>query len=222
MRILVADDEREIQRLLKVALTAHGYEAETVSTGQEALVEVSMKRPDLLVLDLGLPDMDGREVLRKIREWSKLPVIVLTARDEEQEKIDLLDIGADDYVTKPFSTGELLARIRVCLRHVPGIPEESTVRCGDLVINLAEREVSVGGHPVRLTPTEYDLIRLLARNEGKVLTHKQILTQVWGEAFSRDTHYVRIYIGQLRRKIEKDPARPQHIITESGVGYRLV
>ena len=128
-----------------MALTAHGYEAETVSTGQEALVEVSMKRPDLLVLDLGLPDMDGREVLRKIREWSKLPVIVLTARDEEQEKIDLLDIGADDYVTKPFSTGELLARIRVCLRHVPGIPEESTVRCGDLVINLAEREVSVGG-----------------------------------------------------------------------------
>ena len=220
MKILIADDEKEIRHLLQVALAAHGYMVEAVSLGQDAVQQTAMYRPDLLILDLGLPDMDGKEVVRKIREWSKIPIIILTVRDQEQEKIEALDLGADDYVTKPFSTGELLAR--VCLRHIPGVPEKQVITSGDLVIDLAAREVKVNHQTVRLTPTEYEIMKLLAQNEGRVLTHRQILTKVWGMQYSRDTHYIRIYIGQLRRKIEADPARPQHIITESGVGYRLI
>ena len=222
MKILIADDEKEIRHLLQVALAAHGYMVEAVSLGQDAVQQTAMYRPDLLILDLGLPDMDGKEVVRKIREWSKIPVIILTVRDQEQEKIEALDLGADDYVTKPFSTGELLARVRVCLRHIPGVPEKQVITSGDLVIDLAAREVEVDHQTVRLTLTEYDIMKLLAQNEGRVLTHRQILTKGWGMQYSRDTHYIRIYIGQLRRKIEADPARPQHIITESGVGYRLI
>ena len=222
MKILIADDEKEIRHLLQVALAAHGYMVEAVSLGQDAVQQTAMYQPDLLILDLGLPDMDGKEVVRKIREWSKIPIIILTVRDQEQEKIEALDLGADDYVTKPFSTGELLARVRVCLRHIPGVPEKQVITSGDLVIDLAAREVKVNHQTVRLTPTEYEIMKLLAQNEGRVLTHRQILTKVWGMQYSRDTHYIRIYIGQLRRKIEADPARPQHIITESGVGYRLI
>ncbi len=222
MKILIVDDEKEIRHLLQVALAAHGYTVEAVSLGQDAVQQTAMVRPDLLILDLGLPDMDGKEVIRKIREWSKIPVIILTVRDQEQEKIEALDLGADDYVTKPFSTGELLARVRVCLRHIPGVPEKQVITSGDLVIDLAAREVKVNHQMVRLTPTEYEIMKLLAQNEGRVLTHRQILTKVWGMQYSRDTHYIRIYIGQLRRKIEADPARPRHIITESGVGYRLI
>ncbi|MDF2563628.1 MAG: kdpE 3 [Massilibacillus sp.] len=222
MRVLVVDDEAQIRRLLRVALNAHGYEVEEVGTGGEGIVRATMFKPDLLIVDLGLPDMDGKLVVKEIREWSNAPIIVLTARDQEQEKIDALDLGADDYVTKPFSTGELLARMRVCLRRTVAKEEDAVIQCGKLTVDIVKRKVTVEDKDIKLTPTEYDIVKVMAQNAGRVLTHKQLLKAVWGNQYNEDTHYIRVYIGQIRRKLEKNPTQPQYIITESGVGYRLM
>ncbi|GBF32139.1 sensor histidine kinase [Desulfocucumis palustris] len=221
-RILVIDDEKQIRRLLKVALTGHGYEVEESVCGGDGLSRAAAYRPDLIVLDLGLPDMNGLEVVRQLREWSQIPVIILSVKEQENDKITALDAGADDYVTKPFSMGELLARIRAALRHVAGAGDEPVLKFGDLIIDIARRRVTINGMEIKLTPTEYDLMKNLAVHAGKVLTHRQLLRTVWGPSYENDTHYLRVYIGQLRRKIEQDPSRPGHIITEPGVGYRLL
>ena len=221
-RVLVIDDEPQIRKLLGVSLKAHGFIVDEAPTGREGVNQAAFFKPDLLIIDLGLPDVSGNEVIRSIREWSSAPIIVLTAQDQEMEKIESLDAGADDYVTKPFSMGELMARIRVCLRRMAVGESEPVLSCGGLTVDLIQRRVSVDGREVKLTPTEYELIKLLAQNAGRVLTHKQLLKAVWGNAYDEDTHYIRVYIGQLRRKIEKDPAQPKYIITESGVGYRLM
>ena len=222
MRILVVDDELQIRKLLRVSLSAHGYQVDEAATGEEGIMQTTMLKPDMIILDLGLPDVDGKEVIRRVREWSAVPIIILTARGQEEEKIEALDAGADDYVTKPFSVGELMARMRVSLRRAARAEDEPVIHCGGLTVDLALRRVSVEGQEVRLTPTEYDIIKVLAQHAGKVLTHKQLLKAVWGSAYNEDTHYIRVYVGQLRRKIEPDPAQPRYIITESGVGYRLM
>ena len=219
--ILVIDDEPQIQKMLKVSLSAHNYQVSAAETGQEGINLTALLSPDLIVLDLGLPDMDGREVVRRLREWCNTPIIILTAHNQEDEKIKTLDAGADDYLTKPFSLGELLARIRVCLRRTAAKEGEPVVHVGDLKIDLVQRQVQLGGLEVKLTPTEYDILKILAQHHGKVLTHPHLLQAVWGDAYYNDTHYIRVYIGQLRRKIEANPARPRYILTESGVGYRL-
>ncbi len=221
-RILVIDDESQMQKLLRVALTSHGYEVGAAATGQQGLSETTIFRPDLIILDLGLPDMDGLEVVTRLREWTKTPVIILSAKEQENDKILALDAGADDYLTKPFGMGELLARIRAAMRHSAGVTDEPILKFDDLVIDLAHRRVLAKGEEVKLTPTEYDLIKNLAIHAGKVLTHKQLLKTCWGPTYENDTHYLRVFIGQLRRKIESDPSRPRHIITEPGVGYRLL
>lgn len=221
-RILIVDDEPQIRRLLKVSLTAHGYEVDESPTGQEGINRAAVFKPDLILLDLGLPDIDGKEVVGAIREWSKVPIIILTARDQEKEKIEALDVGADDYVTKPFSMGELLARLRVALRHAVKGEDDPIITCGDLVVDLVGRHVMRGTTEIKLTPTEYEILKVLALNIGKVLTHKYLLKTVWGNSYNEDTHYIRVYIGQLRRKVEENPAQPKYIITESGVGYRLM
>jgi two-component system, OmpR family, KDP operon response regulator KdpE len=221
-RILVIDDEPQMRRLLKVSLEAHGYRLEFASTGNEGVQKTATFRPDLLIVDLGLPDLDGKEVITKIREWSQTPVIVLTVREQEKEKIQALDSGADDYVTKPFSVGELLARIRVSLRRISIPASEPVVSCGGLVVDFAHRRVTVDEREIKLTPTEYEIMKVMAQNIGRVMTHKQLLKAVWGNTDYDDSHYIRVYIGQLRRKIEENPTQPQYIITESGVGYRLM
>jgi two-component system KDP operon response regulator KdpE len=221
-RILVIDDEPQIRKLLQVSLGAHGYNVAEVATGQEGINQAAVFKPDLVILDLGLPDIDGQEVIRRIREWSEVPIIILTARDQEKEKIGALDAGADDYVTKPFGVGELMARLRVSLRRAAHSEDEPVMTCGDLAVDLALRRVTVAGREVKLTPTEYDILKVLAQHAGKVLTHKQLLKAVWGSSYDEDTHYIRVYIGQLRRKIEENPTQPRYIITESGVGYRLM
>lgn len=221
-RILVIDDEKQIRRLLKVALSGHGYEVEEAAFGQEGLDKVVAYRPDLIILDLGLPDMNGLDVIRELREWSQIPVIILSVKEQENEKIAALDTGADDYVTKPFGMGELLARIRAALRHVNGPGDGPVFKFGELVIDMSMRRVTVNENEIKLTPTEYDLMKNLAVHAGKVLTHRQLLRTVWGPSCENDIHYLRVYIGQLRRKIEADPSRPRHIITEPGVGYRLI
>ena len=221
-RILVIDDDSQIRRLLKISLTAHGYEVDECKTGQEGINRADIFKPDLILLDLGLPDIDGKAVVIAIREWSKVPILILTARDQESEKIEALDVGADDYVTKPFSMGELLARLRVALRHAITADNAPVITCGDLVVDLVGRHVMRGDKEIKLTPTEYEILKLLAQNIGKVLTHKYLLKTVWGNAYNEDIHYIRVYIGQLRRKVEVNPAQPQYIITESGVGYRLM
>ncbi len=219
-RILVIDDERPLRRLLEMTLGAHGFEVRSVPTGAEGIAEAAAFRPDGILLDLGLPDGDGKAVLARIREWSDVPVIVLTARDREEEKIEALDSGADDYVVKPFSTGELLARLRAVLRRISGASSDPVLRCGPLALDPAARLATRGGTELRLTPTEYDLLKLFLRNAGKVLTHRQILRGVWGAGFE-DAHVVRVYVAQLRRKIEEDPAQPRYLLTETGVGYRM-
>jgi two-component system, OmpR family, KDP operon response regulator KdpE len=222
-RILVIDDEPQIRKLLQVSLGAHGYDVAEVATGQDGVVQTTVFKPDIIILDLGLPDIDGQEVIRRIREWSDVPIIILTARDQEKEKIGALDAGADDYLTKPFSVGELMARMRVSLRRAARSENEPVITCGDLVVDLALRRVIVAGREVKLTPTEYDILKMLAQHAGKVLTHKQLLKAVWGGATPEEsTHYIRVYVGQLRRKIEANPTQPRYIITESGVGYRLM
>ncbi|MHC1762261.1 MAG: response regulator [Negativicutes bacterium] len=221
-RILVIEDDSQIRKLLRVSLGAHGYDVDEAKSGQDGVNQVASFKPDLIILDLGLPDIDGKEVIRRVREWSQIPIVILSARDQEREKVEALDAGADDYVTKPFGVSELLARMRVSIRRSAHTEGEPILTCGDLVVDIAQRRVSVGQREIKLTPTEYDLLKELIQNAGKVLTHKQLLKSVWGIAFSEDTHYVRVYIGQLRRKIEEDPARPRYIISEPGVGYRLL
>ena len=221
-RILVIEDDSQIRKLLRVSLGAHGYDVDEARSGQDGVNQVATFKPDLIILDLGLPDIDGKEVIRRIREWSQIPIVILSARDQEREKVEALDAGADDYVTKPFGVSELLARMRVSIRRSAHTEGEPILTCGDLVVDIAQRRVSMAQREIKLTPTEYDLLKELIQNAGKVLTHKQLLKSVWGIAFSEDTHYVRVYIGQLRRKIEEDPARPRYIISEPGVGYRLL
>ena len=221
-RILVVDDEPQILRFLTPALEASGYVVLHAGTGREALHLAANAAPDLVVLDLGLPDIDGKEVLSKLRAFSTKPVIVLSARDREAEKIAALDLGADDYVEKPFAIGELLARLRVALRHARGEAEApSVVEADGLAIDFVRRLVARDGEPIRLTPREYDLLVTLARNAGRVMTHGQILTAVWGPAHRDDVQYLRVFIGQLRAKIERNASAPTLIRTESGVGYRF-
>ena len=221
LRVLVVDDEPAIRRFLRVSLGAHGCTIFEASNGQEALAGVAAHRPDLVILDLGLPDLDGLEVTRQLREWTHLPIIILSVRGEEAEKIAALDAGADDYLTKPFGAGELLARMRAAVRRASSPAVEPLFSTGDLTVDLARRLVSVTGNPVQLTPTEYDLLRLLVTHAGKVLTHHQLLRQVWGAGYETEAHILRVNISNLRRKLEPDPSRPRYILTEPGVGYRL-
>ncbi|MGL5271232.1 MAG: response regulator [Selenomonadaceae bacterium] len=221
LKVLVIDDEIEIRKLLQVVLKAHGYEVSVEKNGNDGIVRAGMMKPDLLIVDLGLPDMDGRDVVKTVREWSDVPIIVLTVCDEEEKKIEALDLGADDYITKPFSAGELLARMRVCLRRCGQTEESPVISCGELTIDILKHRVCRGAEEVKLTPTEYEIVKLLAQNAGRVLTHKQLLKAVWGSAYS-DTHYIRVYIGQIRRKIEEDPTNPHYIMTEPGIGYRFM
>ncbi|MFK0275648.1 response regulator [Ensifer sp. NPDC090286] len=222
-RILVVDDEPQIQRFLKPALSAAGYDVREAMTGAEALKAAATMAPDVVILDLGLPDMDGKEVIANLRGWSQVPIIILSARDRESEKIAALDLGADDYIEKPFGIGELTARIRAALRHRVQMEGGQTQLSADGVsIDTIKRVVTKDGEPVRLTPKEYDLLVMLAHHAGRVVTHKTLLTSVWGVAHGEDLHYLRVFIGQLRGKIERDPADPKIIRTEPGVGYRFV
>jgi two-component system KDP operon response regulator KdpE len=221
LRVLVVDDEPAIRRYLRTTLAANGYLVFEAATGQAALAEVVTSRPDLIILDLGLPDMDGHSVTRQLREWTKLPIIILSVRGQEADKISALDAGADDYLTKPFSSGELLARMRVAFRRALRLPDEPIFKLGELTVDFARRVVSQGETKVQLTPTEYDLLRVLVTQAGRVLTHRQLLREVWGDSYELDTHTLRVNISNLRRKIEPDPNRPQYILTEPGVGYQL-
>jgi two-component system, OmpR family, KDP operon response regulator KdpE len=221
VRVLVVDDERAIRRYLHAALNAQGYTVYEASQGQEALNAVVTDRPDLIILDLGLPDIDGVEVTRRLREWTHIPIIILSVREQESDKIAALDAGADDYLTKPFSSGELMARMRVALRRSMQTSSEPVFETDDLKVDLAHRKVLIAGQEILLTPTEYDLLRVLVQNAGKVLTHRQLLRQVWGSAYEAEAHLLRVNMSNLRRKIEPDPTRPHYILTEPGVGYRL-
>jgi two-component system, OmpR family, KDP operon response regulator KdpE len=220
LRVLVVDDELAIQRFLRVALNGQGFVVSEVGNGQDALQAMTQDRPDLVILDLGLPDMDGVEVTRRLREWSQVPVIILSVRDQEMDKISALDAGADDYLTKPFGVGELLARIRTVLRRQASGSGEPVLTVGGLFVDLGNRLVKVDGNEIQLTPTEYDILRALVIHAGKVLTNRQILKQVWGEGYD-DLHILRVNVSNLRHKIEPDPSRPTYIHTEPGVGYRL-
>lgn len=222
-RILVVDDEPQIQRFLRPALIAAGYEVIEALNGMDALKIAATSAPDAVILDLGLPDIDGKDVITNIRAWSRVPIIILSARDRESEKIAALDLGADDYIEKPFGIGELTARIRTALRHRIQIEGGVTViTADDLTIDTVKRLVTRRGEALRLTPKEYDLLVMLARHTGKVVTHKTLLTSVWGVAHGEDLHYLRVFIGQLRGKIERDPGDPKIICTEPGVGYRFI
>jgi two-component system KDP operon response regulator KdpE len=221
--LLIVDDESNIRRILRITLQAHGYRIHEAATGAEAIALTHALQLDLVILDMGLPDMPGIEVLQSIRSRSTVPIIILTVRDAEQDKVYALDHGADDYVTKPFGMSELMARVRSALRHRTAGAEVQVTQMGPFTIDYERRLVERGGQPLRLTPIEYDLLRILALNLGRVVTHRQLLNQVWGDVqYETDGHYMRIYIGHLRKKIEPDPARPQYILTEPGVGYRLV
>lgn len=221
-RILVVDDEPQIHRFLRPGLTASGFDVIAAETAASAIKLAATQAPALVILDLGLPDRDGKEVITEIRAWSKMPIIVLSARDRETEKISALDLGADDYINKPFGIGELLARVRAALRHSANDDREKAVyRHGGLEVDTLAHKVSLNGDGVRLTPKEYDLLHVLVRNAGRVVTHRQILAAVWGPAHTDDTQYLRVFIGQLRQKIEPDPAAPTLIQTEPGVGYRF-
>jgi two-component system KDP operon response regulator KdpE len=219
---LVIDDEPQIRRLLRVTLEAGGYNIFEAVNGQDGIVQAAQCRPEVILLDLGLPDMEGVEVLKRIREWSKVPVIILSVRDREHDKIAALDAGADDFVTKPFSSGELLARLRTALRRSQPQSAEAVYHAGKLEMDLAARLVRRNGQEVKLTPTEYALLRLLVIHGGKVLTHRQLLTEVWGPNAVEQTHYLRVHIAHLREKLEEDTAQPAFIITEPGVGYRAM
>lgn len=222
--ILIVEDETQMRRFLRTALEVHGYRILEAGTARDGLAHVTAHNPDVMLLDLGLPDGDGIEITRRVREWSRMPVIVLSARGREEDKVAALDAGADDYLTKPFSVGELLARVRVALRHARhpvGGTAEPVVSAGELTVDLANRRVLVAGEEVHLTPLEYRILATLARHAGKVLTHRQLLQEVWGVNYIAHTHYLRVYMAQLRHKIERDPARPRLLITEAGVGYRL-
>ena len=220
-RVLVVDDENSIRRYLRAALGAQGFEVYEASNGQEAINGVIANHPDIIILDLGLPDFDGIEVTRRLREWSNTPIIILSVREAENDKIAALDAGADDYLTKPFGTGELMARMRVAMRRMVGKSDEPVLQVDSLRMDISRRLVTVNDDQIALTPTEYDILRLLLQNAGKVLTHRQLLRQVWGTAYESEMHLLRVNISNLRRKIESDPARPHYLMTESGVGYRF-
>jgi two-component system KDP operon response regulator KdpE len=222
--VVLIEDDREIRHWLRVVLEAEGYRLFFAETGEHGLAETASRQPDLVLLDLGLPDLDGVNVIRRIREWSAVPIIVISARGQEQDKVDALDAGADDYVSKPFGTGELLARMRVALRHAAALRDDASpavYETGSLRVDLAARLVYVDGKEVHLTPNEYKLLAALVHHAGKVLTHRHLLKEVWGPNFVEHTNYLRVHMSQLRRKIEAEPARPRYILTESGVGYRL-
>ncbi|MDD9149164.1 response regulator [Sporolactobacillus sp. CQH2019] len=222
-RLLIIDDEAQIRKLLSVALRAYHFEIFEAANGEEGIRQASTVRPDLIVLDLGLPDGSGIGVLKTIREWSQIPVIILTVKEREEDKILALESGADDYVTKPFGMGELIARIKVALRHTAKTEEKPVLDFGRLVIDLSRRMVWVDKKSVKFTPTEYELLRLLATHAGRVMTHRQLLKQVWGgQLINTDSNYLRVYIGHIRKKIEENPTKPKVIITEPGVGYRFV
>lgn len=220
-RILVVDDEKAIRRFLVTALSAHGHTILEAATGSEAITAVAHEHPDVVILDLGLPDMDGTEVTGRLREWSDIPIIILSVREHESDKIAALDAGADDYLTKPFSVGELMARLRAVQRRLAQPAKQAVFELRDLMMDLANRRVTVSDAEVSLTPTEYDLLRVLVTNAGKVLTHQYILRSVWGIGYEEETHLLRVNVSNLRRKIEADSARPRYILTEPGVGYRL-
>ncbi len=222
--VLVIEDEPAILRFLRASLVAQGFRLVEATSGDEGLRQAATRQPDIVVLDLGLPDVDGLEVIRRLREWTAVPIIVLSARGQESDKIAALDAGADDYVSKPFGVGELLARMRVALRHAARGPHDAAnpvFALGELQVDLARRRVSVRGAEIHLTPIEYRLLTTLVRHAGRVVTHRQLLREVWGQPYSEQTHYLRVFMGALRRKLEADPARPRYLRTEPGVGYRL-
>lgn len=220
--VLIVDDEIQIRRFLRISLEANNYRVFEADCGAAALAAAALHRPDVIILDMNLPDMEGVEVLRRLREWATTPVIMLSVRAADLDKVSALDAGADDYLTKPFSTVELLARLRVALRRMAPQTSEPVLTFGDVTIDLARRVVTRNGEAVKLTPTEYALLRLLAQHPGKVLTHRQILSEVWGPQYVEELHYLRVYFGQLRQKLEANPAVPRLIVTEPGVGYRLI
>lgn len=222
--VLVIEDEPEIRRFLRTTLPQQGYRLYEAATGQEGLAQAAARNPDIILLDIGLPDLDGLEIIKQVRQWTATPIIVLTARDQERVKIQALDLGADDYVTKPFGVGELLARIRVALRHMfrpAEEPGETVFTLGELRVDLLRRHVLASGKEVHLTPIEYKLLTTLVQHAGKVLTHRQLLKEVWGPLHVEEAHYLRVYMRQLRNKLEANPAHPQYLLTELGVGYRL-
>lgn len=222
--IIVIEDEPSIRKFLRTSLSSQGFTVFETDTGRQGVIEAGVRKPDLMILDLGLPDMDGIEVIRAVRHWSTMPIIVLSARSQEQHKIDALDMGADDYLTKPFGFGELMARIRVALRHASKTDESApnnVFLAGNLKVDLNNRLVSVDDREVSLTPIQYRLLAVLVKHAGKVMTHRQILKEVWGPSYQDNVHYLRIYMSQLRQKLEADPTQPRYLLTESGVGYRL-
>ena len=222
--VVLIEDEPQIRRFLRATLTGQGYRLFEATTGADGLVEVGSRQPDVVIVDLGLPDIDGIDVIRRLREWTAVPMIVLSARGQERDKVTALDVGADDYVSKPFGADELLARIRVALRHTAGASHEgddATFQVGALRMDLLRRQVFVGDREVRLTPIEYKLLAALVRHAGKVVTHAQLLRDVWGPTHTDQAHYVRVYLAHLRHKLETEPARPRYLLTEPGVGYRL-
>ena len=221
LQVLLVEDEPQMRRFLRSSLPAHGYELVEAGSGREAIAQAGARNPDIILVDLGLPDMDGVEVTRRLREWTQIPIIIVSVREQERDKIAALDAGADDYLTKPFGVGELMARLRVALRRSAQIDLEPVFRTGKLVVDLNQREVRLDEQLLALTPTEYDLLRNLAKHAGKVLTHDQLLRAVWGTAYESETHMLQVNISNLRRKIEPDPSRPIYIVTEPGVGYRL-
>ena len=221
IKVLIVDDEDSIRRFLRVTLTSQAYTVLEAASGQDALLQATAHKPDLVILDLGLPDIDGIEVTRLLRQWTQIPIIVLSVRGSESDKIAALDAGADDYLIKPFGVGELLARLRAALRHAAQGTGEPVFNSGSLKVDLARRLVTVAGREVQLTPNEYDLLRILVTHAGKVLTHRYLLREVWGAEYGEEIHMLHVNISNLRRKIEPDPARPQFIVTEPGVGYRL-
>jgi two-component system KDP operon response regulator KdpE len=222
--VLIVDDEPQMLRFLRGSLSTHGYRLVESDTGTDGLAQAAARCPDIILLDLGLPDLDGVEVTRRIREWTQIPIIVISARGQDEDKINALDAGADDYLTKPFSVGELLARIRVALRHVANFAsgkEEPTFITGQLRVDLGKRQVFVHDAEVHLTPTEYRLLATMIKYSGRVVTHRQLLKEVWGPPYVEHTQYLRVFMGQLRQKLEPDPAKPRFLINEPGVGYRL-
>ena len=221
VKVLIVDDEHAIRRFLRTSLGAHEYDVTEAATGDDAILQAVNSKPDVIILDMGLPDMDGITVTKRIREWTQTPIIILSVIDQDNDKIAALDAGADDYLTKPFSVGELMARIRVALRHVEQPNNDPTFRTGDLSVDLAARIVTKAEKEVQLTPTEYDILRVLVHHAGKVLTHQQLLKEVRGVSYQTETHLLRVHVSNLRQKLEDDPTNPQYILTEPGVGYRL-
>lgn len=221
--ILLVEDEPEIRRFLRAGLRAEGYRVVEAAAGRRGVIDAGSHHPDLAIVDLGLPDMDGMDVIRRVREWSPMPIVVLSARAQERAKVEALDAGADDYVTKPFGMSELLARVRVALRHrARASSGESALRLGEVCVDLRARRVTRGAAEVAVTPTEFRLLECLAKHLGRVVTHRTLLAEVWGPTHVTDTHYLRVYMKQLRQKLEEDPVRPRYLVTETGVGYRLL